>query len=479
MNWLPRSIRWRIQLWHGAVLLLVLAGFGATAYRLQRAQEFRRLDSELTVRVTALSSALTRPQERRPLPPPPPGFGDGPEPGMRPPPPGSFQLPQDLEGLFAPTADGDFYFVAWSRTGELFGQSANAPADMSAPGGGKDDGVRSRGGFREEWHVTPPGEVLLAGVSEAVMAREMARFGGWLAALGGMVLVLGLAGGAWLAARAIAPIEDISAAATRIAAGHLDERIAVVENGSELDGLAAVLNDTFTRLDAAFAEQARFTSDAAHELRTPVSVMLAQAQLALARPRSADEYRETIATTQRAAQRMHGLIESLLSLATLDARAEPLQAQPCDLADLAREQLELIRPLADERRIALATDFATAPCAADPGRLAQVLTNLLSNAVKYSRPGDTVRLSTTRDNGHALVRITDTGPGIAPAHLPHLFERFYRADASRNRTTGGTGLGLAICKAIADAHRGTLEVTSTEGGGSTFTLRLPAAGGVS
>ena len=461
MNWLPRSIRWRIQFWHGALLLLVLAGFGFTAYRLQHTQEYRRLDGELTMRLTALSSALARP----PGDLPPPEFGE------HPPPHGMFRLPPDLAGLFE---SGDFYYVIWTRSGDLLGQSANVPAEVPLPERTTADTIRTRAGFREASHFTPPGECLLAGISEAATARDMARFGGWLAALGAIVLVLGLTGGAWLAARAIAPIDDISAAAARIAAGHLDERIAVAKSGSELDRLARVLNDTFARLDAAFAEQARFTSDAAHELRTPVSVILAQSQLSLSRPRTADEYRETIAMTQRAAQRMHGLIESLLSLASLDAESEPLQQRPCDLADIAREQLDLIRPLADERRIALHPELAAAACTADPDRLAQVLTNLLSNAVKYSRPGDAVRLSTARENGHAILRIADTGPGIAPEHLPHLFERFYRADASRNRTTGGTGLGLSICKAIADAHRGTLEVTSAEGSGCTFTLRIPS-----
>lgn len=459
MNWLPRSIRWRIQFWHGALLLLVLAGFGLTAYRLQHTQEYRRLDGELTLRLTALSSALARPPED----------GPPPESGQRPPPPrGRFQLPAELAGLFE---SGEFYYVIWTRNGDSLGESANAPANVPQPVRTTADTLRTRAGFREASHFTPPGECLLAGVSESGTARDLARFGGWLAALGGIVLVLGLAGGAWLAARAIAPIDDISATATRIAAGHLDERIVVAGSGSELDQLATVLNGTFSKLDAAFSEQERFTSDAAHELRTPVSVILAQSQLSLARPRRAEEYRETIEMTRRAALRMQGLIESLLTLASLE---EPLQPRPCDLADIARDQLELILPLARDHGIALHPALAAAACTADPDRLAQVVTNLLSNAVKHTRPGDEVRITTARENGHAILRIADSGPGIASEHLPHLFDRFYRADPSRNRTTGGTGLGLSICKAIADAHRGTLEVTSVEGTGSVFTVRLPA-----
>ncbi|MGC3988271.1 MAG: ATP-binding protein [Chthoniobacteraceae bacterium] len=266
---------------------------------------------------------------------------------------------------------------------------------------------------------------------------------------------------------------DISRAATRIAAGNLSERIHTDESAGELSELARVLNDTFARLEAVFAEQARFTSDAAHELRTPVSVILAQTQLALSRPRSATDYVETIETVQRSAQRMQGLMESLLTLACLDAHSEPLQRQPCDLAVLAAEHLDAIRPLALERGIPLHSELASTVCAVDLDRIGQILDNLLTNAVKYSRPGDEVRLATRLENGSAIVRVSDSGPGIATEHLPHLFERFYRADRSRNRSTGGAGLGLAICKSLAEAHGGSIQVESERGKGTAFTLRIP------
>jgi heavy metal sensor kinase len=307
------------------------------------------------------------------------------------------------------------------------------------------------------------------------MHQRLAAFTSQLIVVEGIVLVLGLAGGWWLASRAIAPIKNISAAAVHLASGRLDERIAILETDSELGQLANILNDTFAKLDAAFAEQARFTSDAAHELRTPIAVILAQTQLALSRTRTVEEYRETLETVRRSGQRMHGLVESLLTLACFDNRSETLERKALDLADLAREHLDLMRPLAEERQIVLESDLAPARCSADPGRLAQIVVNLLSNAVKYTRPGDHVKVATASLNGHVLVSVADTGPGIAAEHLPHLFERFFRADASRNRSTGGAGLGLAICKTLAEAHNGAIEVTSAVGQGSVFTLRLPAA----
>ena len=164
------------------------------------------------------------------------------------------------------------------------------------------------------------------------------------------MLVLGLAGGWWVATRAIRPIEAISATAVKIAGGDLSQRINAADTDSELGRLAGVLNSTFARLEAAFAQQARFTSDASHELRTPVSVILSQTQTALSRERPAAEYREALEACQRAAQRMRNLTESLLELARLDAGQEPMKQERFDLLRVARECVEMVRPLAGGAR---------------------------------------------------------------------------------------------------------------------------------
>ncbi|HEX4086120.1 MAG TPA: ATP-binding protein [Chthoniobacteraceae bacterium] len=459
-----QSIRWRIQAWHGLLLALVLAGFGATAWRLMSATEYRQLDSQLRVRLSALHQSLTLNPDGMP----------GPPPEARPPPrPGDYRLPPAMRGLFD---NGGYYYVLWTRNGALFGKSANAPAHLPRPertGHGAE--ARSLNGNREYFDFTPPGECLLAGIPEASLHRSLRKSAELLAALGLVVLVLGLTGGWWLASRAIRPIDEISATVMRIAAGKMDERINIAHTDSELGKLATVLNETFGKLASTFDQQARFTSDAAHELRTPVSVILAQAQLALARPRQPEEYRETIQTTQRAARRMHALIDSLLDLSMLADQRTHLLARPCDLAEIGREQLDLIRPLADQHDVTLAADLGSAQCVADEDRITQVFANLLANAVKFNHAGGEVRLSTLRENGSAIIRVSDTGAGIAAEHLPHLFERFYRAEESRSRTTGGAGLGLAICKSIAEAHGGAITVESELGRGSTFTLRIPAA----
>jgi len=267
------------------------------------------------------------------------------------------------------------------------------------------------------------------------------------------------------------PIENISAAAVKISAGDLSQRINVAEAESELGQLAAVLNSTFARLEAAFAQQQQFTADAAHELRTPVSVMLTQTQTALNRERSGAEYRETLEACQRASQRMRKLIESLLELARLDAGQETLKRLRFDLSQMANDCVELVRPLADERGVKILSELAPLEITGDSERLAQVVINLLTNAIQYNRSGGEARLKLESPGNLAVLTVADTGPGIPIEDLPHVFERFYRGDKSRS--SGNTGLGLAISKAIVEAHGGTIEVLSKPGAGTTFTVRLP------
>jgi heavy metal sensor kinase len=335
--------------------------------------------------------------------------------------------------------------------------------------------IRLRGTLRELWQFTPPGESIVVGRSitpELANSRQLALV---LSGLGGAVLILGLAGGWWLATRAIRPIDDISAAAARIATGDLSHRINSAHTDNELGQLAGVLNSTFDRLEAAFARQQQFTADASHELRTPIAVILSQTQATLARGRNPAEYREALEACQRAAQRMRLLTESLLTLARLDAGRETAKRERVDLGQIARGCVELLEPLARERGITIRCELATTDCPGDSERLAQVITNLLSNAILHNRSDGEVRVTSRREKDSVLLVVADSGPGIPVEDLPRLFERFYRVDKSRTGVTGGTGLGLAICKVIVDAHGGTLEVASAPGQGSTFTLRLPAA----
>jgi two-component system, OmpR family, sensor kinase len=481
-----QSLRWRLQLWHGAMLLLVLAAFGSTAFYLARDTRLRRIDQELQRHLSELMGVLRPPPPGRPGPPfgPRGRRGDGlvapesqPEPD-RPwmfPRPFPVRLPPDLLARFAGRGPAAFYYVIWSPHGVMLQRSTNAPAAVPMPEGAGPpiEFVRTRGELREWAHADRHGLRLIVGRSIGPDLAELRRLA-WLLALAGLgVLALGLAGGWWLATRAIRPIADISRTARMIAGGNLTERVGIAQTDSELGQLAQVLNTTFDRLQAAFARQAQFTTDASHELRTPVTVILSQAQTALARERGAGEYREAVEACQRAAQRMRQLIESLLVLARVDSGDSPVQRVPCALDQVTKEAVSLVKPLAAEHHITLVTNLASATCAGDAEQLGRVVLNLVGNAIHYNRPGGSVQVSLTTEDRTAVLRVTDTGHGIADEDLPHIFDRFYRADKSRARPQGRTGLGLAIVKAIVDAHGGRVQVDSRPNQGSTFSVWLP------
>ncbi len=453
-----RSIRWRLQLWYGALLVLVLSGFGVSAWQLQSANQLGRIDQEIEQRMGIVSD-MVRPRGE---PGRPPGGGPPPE----------WQLPERKMGLFEGV--DAFYYVVWFRHGRDEMHSPSAPSGVPRPDPMRGPPVfRTRGTLRECYHDTPSGECLLVGRDIRSDLDGIRRFGWFLAGAGGTVLLLGLAGGWWIATRALRPIGDISAAAAGISAGDLAIRIHTSDTESELGLLARDLNHTFAELQGAFERQARFTADASHELRTPVAVVLAQTQSALTRERPAGEYREYLEACQRAAGRMRGIIEDLLTLARLDSSAgSKPAAEPCDLERIVRETVELLGPVAAECDIRL--DLFPARCIGDSGQLARAVSNLVSNAIQYNRPGGSVRISLEGGTDAVTLSVSDTGQGIPPEDLPHVFERFFRADKSRSSARGHAGLGLAITKAIIDAHGGTIRVESEPRRGSTFTVSLPS-----
>jgi two-component system OmpR family sensor kinase len=379
-------------------------------------------------------------------------------------------------GLFGSESEGGFYAIVWFPDGRERTRSANAPADLPGPSRiqeVRDD--RLRGSFREVLHFTPRGECLLVGRDISQDLLVLRHFAWTLVGACAGLLLLGLSGGWWISSRTLRPIADISAAAARIAGGDLSQRIETRSAGSELDRLTFVLNETFARLEAAFTRQTRFTADAAHELRTPVSVILTHVQNGLSSGCPNEEHRAAFEASHRAAQRMRKLIESLLALARIDSGSAGLEHGPCDLSQIAGETLAVLSPLADREGIALTTDLKPAPCQGNAEQLGQVVCNLVSNAINYNRPGGSIQVVCMTAGSNIVLAISDTGQGISAEDLPHLFERFYRVDKVRSSTTGRTGLGLAICKAIVEAHGGTLKVSSTLGQGSTFTVHLPTS----
>jgi two-component system OmpR family sensor kinase len=405
-----------------------------------------------------------------------------PPPPDRPPPPPPERLFADLRlprRDAAPTLDdplGEMYFFVYRPDGKILkydsARSGAFPDDAdftaSAP-----LGLVTRGEFRQLAMVGPNSTRIVVGQSIAGMQRELRQLAWTLAAAGAVALIVGLAGGWLVSARILRPIRSISKTASAISAANLSERIESEKVDVELQELAGVLNAMFDRLEAAFERQARFTADASHELRTPLAIIRTHAELALNKPRSAEDYRSAIEASLRAATRMTALVDGLLILARSDAGKLDVRRDPVELKLVVEEALDMFRPLAEQKKITLGAELGEAKVSGDPLRLGQVITNLLSNAVQYNRRGGAVRVEISRGRDSVVLAIHDTGGGIAPQDLSHLFERFYRVDPSRTPTQGGTGLGLAICKSIVEAHGGTIEVESKLGQGSTFRVRLP------
>jgi heavy metal sensor kinase len=268
-------------------------------------------------------------------------------------------------------------------------------------------------------------------------------------------------------------VETISQTASRIAAGNLTERIATSNSHTELDQLGHVLNDTFERLAGLIEQQKRFTADASHELRTPLTVIISETQRALKRDRNPEEYRTIITHCQTAAKRMHSLVNSLLLLARQDTETDIANQPTTDLAAVASSAADMLAPLAAERSTKIQRHLSHAPVAARPEVLEILLQNLLGNAISHTPEGTLVTVRTSVCDGCVLLEVHDNGPGIPPEHLPHLFDRFYRADAARTQGSGHSGLGLAIVRSIVKNLHGRIEVESSPSIGTTFRISLP------
>ena len=299
-------------------------------------------------------------------------------------------------------------------------------------------------------------------------------------ALGSLgMLVIAFLGGLWLADRAMRPVATISHAARNISESDLSRRLNM-RGRDELAELAGTFDEMLARLQAAFDRQRRFVADASHELRTPLTIVNLEVGRALSSRRSVAEYQRTLQVVDAEGERMTRLVNDLMTLARMDAGQAILQFEDLDLSDVALEAVERMSALAEHRNIKLETgDLPELPVHGDRQYLIQMISNLIENGIKYSGDGQSVRIETSGSKTQALLRVSDTGPGIPPEHLPHLFDRFYRVDAARSQNTDddssptGSGLGLSIVTWIVKTHGGKIQVNSKINEGTTFEITLP------
>ena len=299
--------------------------------------------------------------------------------------------------------------------------------------------------------------------------------------IGGGSAVIGMAWIAsnWIAREALTPVTSLSETAEQISERTLGTRLALPAPYIEFQRLADSFNRMLDRLERVFDAQRLFIADAAHELRTPQTVIRGTLEVALQKARTAEEYREAIVTALNAIERLITLNQSLLVLAQYASDRPPITLVPLSLTPVVQEVLQEVTILADDQHISLTSTLHSIPLImGDAGQLRRVLINLLDNALRHTPSGGNVTVRLERRGDTVAIDVQDTGPGIPPEHIAHVFERFYRADQSRARDSGGAGLGLAIAYEIVTAHHGHIHVKSEMGEGSTFTISFPTSGEV-
>ena len=316
--------------------------------------------------------------------------------------------------------------------------------------------------------------VMEVGASQSVIQSALRRGVVVMAVVDLAALGFLFTGSLLLTRRAFEPIERIVLRVEGIDEANLAARLPVEPGVDEANRLAGVLNRLLERLERAFEAQRRFSSDVAHEIRSPLTALRGQIEVALRRPRPQEEYRRVLEECLEEVLRLSRLAEDLMSLARADAGVLEARRERLDLRDLVRHLLGRFRVRVEEKDLRVSLDApAEVRVTGDPDLLSRLLENLVDNAIIHSPRMEEVRVAIRSEDRWARVTISDRGPGIPPEHLGRIFDRFYRVDPARSREQGGSGLGLAIAKEIAQLHGGRLEVESTVGEGCSFRVSLP------
>ena len=485
-----KSLRVRLQIWYALIVVAALGAFGGLVFGRAHREMQDRVEEQLTGAVTYFDAVL------RTFPPAlleratPSSNSESSE--------NSESLPSDhlLHGLeFRGSLSRELelhrrdrpFYVVWRRDGSLLVASDTETehrfTDFEPPP------------FTEhvtfEHHRGEAFALLRGPLDTQIMVgkpvnHEFGRLHGFaihMGLVGGGILLVALVGGWFVSSHMVKPIAAISVTAAKLSASNLGERIDTKNLATELQPLGNVLNESLERLQQSFVQLTQFTADASHELRTPLAVLQSQLELAAARPRSVEEYQATLAKCLRATERMRSLVDGLLMLARADGGRLEITKQRLNLSAVADEAVEQIRQLAEQAGVALVRDLPNerVMIQGDVSLLTRVAANLLANAVQHSARDSSVEISVRtmidKDSSQevAILTVADHGVGIPLDKQPQVFERFFRADPSRNRASGGNGLGLSICRSLVTAHGGTINFRSTPGVQTEFSVQLPVA----
>jgi heavy metal sensor kinase len=291
-----------------------------------------------------------------------------------------------------------------------------------------------------------------------------------------VALAVAILGGFLLVRRALRPVEQIAHKAEEITQHNLSERLPVARTGDEVERLSISLNHMIGRLEDAVQNSKRFVADASHELRTPLTVLRGELENLIQDLRLDAEARDLLGSMLEEVERLTDIVEGLVALSRLDAGEAKAEWVQFDLAELAATTADQMGLLAEDKGISVQCGLKQSVFVqGDRARLKQVVVNLLDNAIKYTADGGSIQLNVTRQNGHAILDVADSGIGIPAEAVPHVFDRFFRVDKARSRDEGGAGIGLSIVKSVCTAHGAEVEVESTLGKGSRFRIQLPLA----
>lgn len=438
----PLSIRLRLAAWFSAAMVAGLALFGAGMWFALEHRLLAGVDARLAQRVEGVRRALGVPGEIR----------------------SRERLQQELTEFAGEVPEGGLVQLR-DPAGVLMLPDASQlpfPNRSGAPFRTLSATVQCLG---------QPFEVLVAQSLDDVEA-VMRDFRNLLLLMAPAALLVACLGGYWLSSRALRPVDAITTVAGSIGVHNLSQRVTVPQTGDELQRMSETWNQVLERLESSVKRLRQFTADASHELRTPLALIRATAELALRREREPEEYRKSLRSITDVAVQMTALTEDLLTLARADANGLDMPLGPIDLAELVSRVVEQSATMAAEKGVRLDPGANGTPvmARANSDGIRRLLLILIDNALRHTAAGGSVIVSAEGTPDGALVAVQDTGEGIAPDALPHIFERFYRSDPARGGA--GFGLGLSIAQAIARAHGSEIVAESRPGEGARFRLRL-------
>ncbi|HBG45403.1 MAG TPA: two-component sensor histidine kinase [Deltaproteobacteria bacterium] len=465
------SIRTRLTFWYTSLLFVSLIAFGAAfSYSLSKIIIYRT-DNQISSVANMMVHTIIRPS-------------------------GELFLPRNFDiilerffgirtaGNYIQVLDAHGQIVARSSNLQGFGMSLTKGTYHAAIGGATTFEIVKNMGRYPVRVVTKPiafkdkGLVAIVQVGSSLegmdeILHSLAYI--LVSAILASVFVAGALG--WfLAKKALKPVADITEAARRIEAENLNERIQITGPQDEIGRLASTINEMIERLEKSFKQISQFTADASHELKTPLTILKGEMEIAL-RSKSDPEYmKEVLSSGLEEIDRMSYIVRNLLDLAKMDVEKGATARERVDLDRVVQERIDQLRRRALDSAVQLdILENKPAVVNGDLVRIGQLVFNLIDNAIKYTPSGGRVELRLGEEAGKAVLSVRDTGAGISAEDLPYIFDRFYRVDKARTSTVGGAGLGLSICKEIAQAHGGTINVESVLGKGSVFTVRLPMA----